>query len=371
MTRYQDIRLSKHFIMLDFMQDRDLYSKGVPTPVERTVSDETVEQGMALCENLLEPMIELYGPCSLAAGFCKSEAGHHSTTPHVWQPSRGAACDAAFHDWVNLDRAPIKMLEDMVKRGMPFERMITYAGSEYMCLAWKNKPRFALYENMRIPGQIKPAFITHTRSMGRYDSLPDAIADKPDWRRGPNEVIFHTRRSLRPQHVRLGRYFSLLDFCRSEEGLRMGIPWVLPIEASQQAWYGRMFAEVLDPVVARVGRVSVTQGVMTKQLIHQLGHDATAPYHWVKGNASLKFVLPQHVTFEEVSDLFTGNENVVLDELFADEHPSDAVEVSLTIRPFTPKTIYSGGYPYAYYSGEVPDYLPARVKAKLNATRCK
>lgn len=362
MTRYQDIRLSKHFTMLDFMQDRALYHDPAPLDAKTILTDEVLNAGVDLCINLLEPLIEAYGPCSIAAGFCLSDAGHAPNTPHQWSKSRGAAADACFHDWVNLDRAPIKLAEDMIQRRMQFERLITYAGSEFICLTWKHRRRFALYENLRIPGQIKPAYIQHTRTMGNYDSLPTSIPDRKDWRRAPNEVVYHTRRSLRPQHVRLGRYFTLLDFCRSELGLSAGIPWVLPVQAAKQAWYGRMFAQILDPVVAEIGRICVTQGAVTPQVARAMGK-ASKPFHWTEGPASITFLLPIGADMDRAFDIISDHDHIL--GMDWSEHPSHAVEVTLSINPFTPKTIYSGGYPFGYYSGEIPAHLPDRVKARL------
>ncbi|QSY98533.1 hypothetical protein J2J97_32015 (plasmid) [Rhizobium bangladeshense] len=361
MRRYQDIRLSTHFTMLDFMQDRDLYMSGRPIPVAETITEDDIYLGKRLCEELLEPMMTIGGPCSMAAGWCPSSSGHAPYTPHIWG-KKGVACDAAFHDWVNQDRSPIKMLEEVIKAGIPFERLITYAGSEYMCIAWKETPRYALYENMRIPGQVKPAYMQHTKTMGRPDSLPQTLMHRPDWRRGPNETIYHTRRSLRPQHVRLSRYFTLLDFCRTEIGMEIGECWVLPIEASKQAYYGRMFGEIIDPVVAEMGRVSVTQGVVPPGLARRMGKDAEL-FTWISGPAQLRFLLPLGANWERALDIISAHDHLL--GVDATDHPSGAVEITVSTNPFQVRTLYSGGYPYGYFDGEIPDYIPARARMKL------
>jgi hypothetical protein len=322
----------------------------VPLPFDQVVTDEHVEMGRQLCENLMEPLIQMFGPCSLATGLCFSGPG-----PHQWLRREGVAVDAAFHDWVNQDLAPIKLVEEIVKSELPFERLITYAGSEFICMAWKKPPRYALYENIRVPGSPKPTFNQMSRHPGEYAKMSRNFPERPDWRRGPNEVIYHSRRSLRAHHVRCSQYFTLLDFCRSEDGIHVGEPWVLPVQAVKQAHYGRMFGEVLDPVVSAFGRVSVTQGVVPPKLASRMGKKAEF-YRWLDGPAALQFLLPQSADVSEAVRILKDHASVT--DIQTKDHPSEACKVSIKIEPFEPKTIYSGGYPYGYYAGEMPAYIP-------------
>jgi len=362
--RFQDVRLSKHFLLLDFLHDRDLYTKPIANLAD-TVTETALENGGLFCQNLVEPMIQKFGPCSVAAGYTPLGTGHYTDSPHCWEDRTGAGADIAFHDWVNLDRPPIKLLEEWLHDGKPFERIITYAGSEFMCLALKKgrSQRHAFYENVRRPGHDKPWFVSHSRHPGDFARHPKTFPARVDWRRAPNEPVYHTRRNIRPQHVRLGRYFTLLDFARCEEAMQEAKCWVPPITATKQGYYGRMFCEIIDPVVAKYGRVSVVSGMAPASIARQGLVDQK--FRWVNGNARIRFVLPLGVRAEEVltdPDLFKHPSIV---ELKAEDHPSGGELIDMEIEPFEPRTIYSGGFPYAYYAGEVPSYLPARIRKKL------
>lgn len=358
--RFQDIRLSTHFTLLDFMHDIDLRERGT----ELSTADMPTEElalGSQMCRQLLEPMIEMFGPCSIAAGYCPEGTGHYQTSPHSWRTAVGAGCDVAFHDWVNLDRAPIKMLEVIAERGLPFERLITYAGSEYLCATWKSKPRYALYENVRSPDGTKPEHLQHSRHPGEWARHSKIFLDRRDWRRGPNEPVFHTRRQLRPQHVRVSRYFSFLDFCRDEHAMARGRNWCPPIQSPRQVYYARMFGEIMDQVVVRYGRVSITEGVVSSNTVRE--GESSDLHRWLAGEAEVKFLLPAGIEEIEMPE----HEGIVAWQ--EDFHPSGASEITLIIREFAPQTIYSGGLPYGVYSGRVPDYLPPRVRAMLVKSR--
>lgn len=326
--RFQDVRLSKHFVLLDLMHDRSLYRSGTPLSTANINADQ-IAGGEALCRQLLEPLVERFGPCSLSAGWCPSSAGHYRYTPHVWT-RRIAACDAAFHDWVNLDRAPIKLVEQICKSGIPFERIITYAGSEFMCLAWSADPRHATYENVRVNGGQRQ-FISHARNYAQYARHPKVFEDRPNWRQEPSRL--RSRARIRPQHVRLGRYFNFLDLTRCEAAMRRGVPWVPTAYTSAQLSYGRMFAEILDPVVHRFGRVSVVQGMAPACILSELKEGQL--FRWADGPAAIQVLLPCGADADEAERQLLEDEHV--QDFRTEPHASGACQLTIRIDPFVPR----------------------------------
>lgn len=277
-------RLSRHFTLLDMLQARTLHTSRQPLRLADIPLD-CIATGKRLCAELLEPMIDTFGPCSIASGYIPKALLSERWTPHTWFSMDGAAVDASFHDWVNAGKAPIKLVEEVVRLGAPFERIITYAGSEFICLsAGRRQNRGVIYENVRIPGSEKPQFRTLCRA-GSTPSLP--FPDRPDWRRLDDEPVFHSQRSLRAQHIRVGRYFTFLDFCRNEEAIIAGIDWVPPLTKTPLIEMARCMAEVLDPVVAQVGRISVVRGVIRPDMSGNPTHT------WFGPRASVSFLLPE------------------------------------------------------------------------------
>ena len=85
LTGWEMTRLSKHFILLDFLADHEVYRpRGEPGPLafDETWNDEHDALARGLCHNLLEPLMmdERFGPISIADAFWPSclQIGGHS-----------------------------------------------------------------------------------------------------------------------------------------------------------------------------------------------------------------------------------------------------------------------------------------------------
>lgn len=351
--RYQDVRLSKHFVLMDFMHMRDVYTSRLPLPLETSMSVENLNCGREMCVELLEPMIDQFGPSSVCAGFTPQAIVERNgwlwPQPHRWTEELGAAADLIFHDWVNREWAPIYLCERVDKdQRLQWDRLITYCGSECMCIAFRGKRnRKALYENVRIPGQ-KYQFKSYGTYPGpRSKRLTLPLPRRPDWRAAPGELISYST-GPRPHHQRVGLYFTVLDFCRSEVGLREGIPYVLPWYGPEnpQMDYCRMFASVLDPLVARFGQISVVKGLLAKSIA------ATDPvgslHRWIEGVQQIEFLLPQGTDENEVTNLLAARNEVVLLEF--EDHPSQTSLVRMQIAPFQPA-------PWAHHAEPEPEVV--------------
>ena len=267
---FESHRISKDYVLLDFLFDHDVYRYGQPLDFQRLFTDGNLQTGQKFVDCLLQPLTDKCGPTSIAGAFWPAKvrtwSGHYRSSPHQWNEQFGAAADVVFHDHVNRDEAPIKLCHEIDRSNQDFDRIITYAGSEFICFCYReSKNRTALYENVRVPGE-KAQYVQHGQSPSarrrRRDLLPAA---RPDWRRAEDEGIGKSGNRLRAHHIRVGRYLVLLDFCRSVEGLRRGIRTVPRVTLGNwntpEVKVARRFADDLDPLVDKHGRVRVLRGM--------------------------------------------------------------------------------------------------------------
>lgn len=305
MTRarfFHDLRISRSFVMTDFLQSPSLYNARLRlTPADLRGK---FGGGAIVLGNMLEQLIDLFGPVSVAAGYVPPQAlgrGHPPDSPHGWT-DRKAAADIVFHDWVNKGKAPITILNALPKHA-PFHRVISYAGSEFLCVTAEHTSahRHAVIEGHRKPtgGSTR---IRWCDGHSAYQRLHGAFPERPDWRRHDHEVPGNSP-ELRAHHVRVGEYFTLLDFCRSPYAYESGRPWVIPPGHEPQTTYARMAAEVLGPVVKGLGRVSIIRGLMPKALAEQ--EDDHRLWTWREGAAAVEFLTNGDVAPNQVMECLT------------------------------------------------------------------
>jgi hypothetical protein len=287
--------LSRHFILQDFLNGHTLYMSGRPFD-PASVGPDALRAGRRFCEEVLEPIVETFGPISIANGYIPRDLLSDRWTPHRWTPEDGCAADIAVHALVNAGHAPVTLANHIVAMDLPFERFISYAGSEFVCLSGgRNTNRGVIYENERVPGQ-NPIFRTLRRWRGaRWTDVPQ----RANWRRDEREPVYHTMRQLRPQHIKVGEYFTLLDFCRDPDAMARGTPWGITSLDSEPVGriihMARCVAEVLDPVVKALGHLSVTHGITRPT-------HARSPYAtWLDDHAQLTFTLPVGTTLPELA----------------------------------------------------------------------
>lgn len=303
-------RMSPHFLLMDFMQDRTTMTLGRPLVLDLNdlypdLTADGLNQLAHLCNHVIEPMIQRFGPCSVACGFRANPvygAAPMRDSPHRYNNIRGAAADLVFHDWVrpSLDvpygRDPVGMLDHV--QDLPITRWISYAGTEFTCVAAHiGSRRRSVSLNIRRGPFKKPWFQTiPLPDVQRYDVHGWPTVEK--WRRRRGEPIFHTRRTLRPQHIRVGRYFTLLDFSHSPDALLLGVHSALPLSALQQITSARQAAYLLDPLVQRLGRVTVLRGVEPMSV----AGEARPEHLWRgEGDRQVLIAFPAHVREEHLS----------------------------------------------------------------------
>jgi hypothetical protein len=322
-------RLSNHFTLLDFLNAHTFYTSGHPLSRDDFM-DGTLISGRKMCEELLEPLVKEVGPMSFSSGYIPRHLLSERWTPHRWTTADGAATDVIVHDWVNAGKAPIKLVEGIVaSQGvtLDFERLITYAGSEVICMAaGRDRNRGVVYENVRIPGADKPQFKTWRRA-GQTGNI--RVPDRPDWRRLDGEPVYHTRRALRPQHVRVGEYFTFLDFARDIPAMLDGRNWVPPHDRAPLVQMAQCMAEVLDPVKKVSGHLTVIQGPRMKSY-------AQSPAEMWHGEVGeVRFMLPygrdlshlDHSAVTEAEEYAKGRWRVVVKRFEPKRQWSSAIVV--------------------------------------------
>ena len=287
LTGWETTRLSKHFILLDFLADHEVYRpRGGPRPLafDEIWNDEHDALARGLCNHLLEPLMmdKRFGPISIADAFWPSvfKDGHRSNfgPKHRWTGGE-ATVDIALYRLVDQrkrGRALKEAVESVKEIDGCRDRVISYRNTEFVCVTFK--PEGA-------------------RRCGSHGE------DKAQ--------------NLRAHHVRVGRYFNLLDFCRSGRAVEEGRDLVPKnAENNDPAAYrpipeeraARSFAAALDPLVEELGRVSVVRGMETAGFA---GDEHAELHRWDRdGPWRLVFVLPQGTDPETARDLLKRRSHV-------------------------------------------------------------
>lgn len=230
MSGWETRRLSKHFILLDFMADHAIYKSGIGLSFSRHWNSGYQQIAERLCHDLLEPIMEAFGPISIADAFWpqvieqadrKAHAGSQFGPKHRWQDGE-ATVDIALWDLVDkgiIGPALKKQIDSLATIAACRDRVITYPNTEFACVTWKG---------------------SGAKKGGSY------LAGK--------------KQSLRAHHIRVGRFFCLLDFCRKAAALEAGQRMVPQLDSDLPGWQpiaeeavARACAALLDPLVEGLG----------------------------------------------------------------------------------------------------------------------
>ena len=302
LTGWETTRLSKHFILLDFLADRDVYRPlGGPRPLafDEIWNAEHEALAKGLCDVLLEPLMmdKRFAPVSIADAFVPSvlKTRHHMKG-HRWAKGE-ATVDIALYRLVDKGKEGTDLREAVLSTKAIngcLDRVISYPKTEFVCVTFKPK---------------------------------DAEKQKSH--------IARKKQNLRAHHTRIGRYFNLLDFCRNGRAVEEGVDLVpenaekcdrayTPIPEETAA---RSFAAALDPLVDQLGRISVVRGMETAGF----ADDKHAELHrWDRdGPWRLVFVLPQGTNPESARDLLTRRSHVR--DVQTARHASESDSVALVV----------------------------------------
>ena len=311
LTGWETTRLSKHFILLDFLADHAVYRQPGQRVRRRLRFDEVWNEehdalARGLCNDLLEPLMmdKRFGPISVADAFWPisvfpSKSGHlgSGSKKHRWTGGE-ATVDIALYRLADEGKRGSDLRKAVLSTNVIDgcrDRVMSYPKTEFVCVTFKRDG--AKKCGSHYPGKTQ---------------------------------------NLRAHHVRVGRHFNLLDFCRSGRAVEEGIDLV-PKGAENNSgpnyssvpeeWAARSFAATLDPLVDQIGRISVVRGIETAGF----AEDEYAELHrWDEdGPWRLVFVLPQETDPEEARNLLQGRPHVRDVRLF--RHASDSCAVALVV----------------------------------------
>lgn len=335
------IRMSKHFVLSDFLGNHSVYSQGLPNLLDRSDPGIEVKIGNAvtLCECALEPLLQEYGAMSISYGYISPEVSARivkyqdpdKPSHHRWD--LGAAVDVCMHNWVagnfktagelyfpeDARSSPVALAHWINYADIPYSRLITYSESPYLCIAVSERearmqaPRKAFYEN-RYTGvpKGKPDYRQYSTPKAKNDAL-DALQTHGlpvDWR-GKGYPTYHGGGRQQYQHMRVSAYTMVSDWLFDLKSISEGhknIP-SLNLESVQDSFAaaGIVYDWILDHL--GIPRASIIEGYVS-----HLNPSFDKNNDWRSEFNRFKVMLPDGMDERETTD-----------KLF--DHPmADAVE---------------------------------------------
>lgn len=308
------VRLSPHFLLSDFMGCNSVYSRGLPNVFDkRSGHDVRLDNGRALCEHALEPLLAQVGSFSISYGFISPELSREIVTyqdpnkpsHHRWD--LGAAADICPHHYVlqstskkplNDEGAPIRLaLEHMQE--LPLSRLITYSESPYLCVAVsadevaKDQPRMAWYEN-RYTGKksVKPDYRKYPTQVSRDNALKRLEADGLDhpWR-GGGYPSYHGGGKRQLHHLRASKYTMVSDFLFDQEWVQDGVKNIPVLNNPGVASAFKLAGAAYDDILKLSGlpRLSIVSGYTSH---HSKGW--IQDRDWRAGEVTFEIVPPEY-----------------------------------------------------------------------------
>lgn len=182
-NRPQNTRTGKYFMLSDFLYSETAAQRGIANCPALDGKEVAAMRG--LCEHILDPLVERFGPVSITFGYVSRElaiaiwpgqewkSGLHSCyLPKQNGATLGIAADVLVH---SMEGKPKEVLL-WVKENCVYDRLIAFPGSNIVCVAWTDKPRYHCKEWV-FASSGKPTYQNafpkreQTRQLGLFDSL--------------------------------------------------------------------------------------------------------------------------------------------------------------------------------------------------------
>lgn len=292
--------LSPHFRLVDFIGNHSFYADGIdniPKDLPWDEDDIRVRNAQALCTEILEPLLERFGPISISYGHITPEFSRKRVTymdpdvpsHHRWD--KGAAADIIVHKYVqglphtpdmrqlfeddNTRTSPASLAHSINDSGARYSRIISYSESPCLCVAVSaeelenGNPRRAFYEN-RYTGvpKAKPDYLSMSTPQARARAsqfLQEHGLPHP-WE-GAGYPTYHGKRGRQYQHMRVSKYTTVLDWMQNINRIREAslFPWEKRIPALHQGSVQDAFAAagiLYDAIIDRedLFRLSISAG---------------------------------------------------------------------------------------------------------------
>lgn len=314
------VRLSRHFLLSDFLGNHSVYTRGLPNAFDHYAEDAQfkLDNAVALCEHALEPIMAQHGALSVSYGYISPELSRqivgyqdpNKPSHHRWD--LGAAADICVHGWVNDDpdndaagTSPILLAHTINTMGVPYSRMITYSESPFICVAVsaqeveKGVIRRAFYEN-RYTGQtkVKPDYRTYSTPSARERAAERLALDGlPHGWRGAGYPTYHGGGLRQYQHIRVSKYTMLSDWLIDLQSIADGVKNIPNLRDTQLMEMFYAVGDAYDFIVEslNVPRMSITSGFKSA------AHPYFSPTNdWRSGEATFTLVPPEGMEADDI-----------------------------------------------------------------------
>lgn len=310
------VRLSPHFLLSDFLGNQSVYSRGFANMLDPYAEDLPLKMAnaRALCNEVLEPLLEQAGPMTVSYGYICPELSRRIVTyqdpgkpsHHRWD--LGAAADVCVHEWTNHDpdddttkTAPITLAHEIHQSGYPYSRLISYSESPYLCIAVSAQEvrsgniRKAFYEN-RYTGvaRTKP----HYKNLSAHSSKDKARQELertglPHGWRGAGHPTYHGGGRRQYHHIRTSKYTMLSDWLFDLKSISKG-ERNTPQLSNDDAWNAFCAAgDVYDALIELTGlnRINIISAYINPANSNYLeGND------WRNDNFTFRVSAPEHAS---------------------------------------------------------------------------
>lgn len=314
------IRLSRHFLLSDFLGCHSVYTRGFANAFDHYAPDAQfkLDNAVALCESALEPILEMHGALSVSYGYISPDLSRrivsyqdpNKPSHHRWD--LGAAADICVHGWVNDDpdndstaTSPILLAHTISAMGVPYSRMITYSESPYICVAVSAKEvekgviRRAFYENRYAgKGKTKPDYRTYSSPAARTRAAEKlALEGLAHGWRGNGHPSYHGGGLRQSQHIRVSKYTMLSDWLLDLQSIAHGAKNIPNLSDARLMETFYAVGDAYDFIVEKmkVPRMSITAGF--KSAAHPY---FTRANDWRTGKATFTLVPPEGMSCDDV-----------------------------------------------------------------------
>lgn len=300
------IRLSPHFLLSDFVGSHSIYSRGLKNPFIDP-DGAKLREGRHLCETILEPILDEFGPLSVSYGYISPEVSRATVTyqnpdrPSYHRWDKGAACDIRVH--VPLETmAPVNVAH-LIDQQLPYSRMITYSESPFICVASQlnegNSPRRAFYENRYLGKEgAKPLFIRKSASAEARRRQGEALELAHDWK-GSGYPTYHGGGRRQLQHTSISRYTVVSDYLYSTHAITNGVPNLPTINRFIKVFRdaGEMYDALIDKL--EVPRLSIVRG------FESFRFNDYPKFSW-REHFAIDFIPPEYLSASDVAHAATN-----------------------------------------------------------------
>jgi hypothetical protein len=288
----------------DFIGNHSVFTKGYKNLFVDPTGGK-VKEAKHLCETLLEPLLQEYGPLSVSYGYISPELSkkivsyQDPTAPSYHRWDKGAAADILLHYPLQVQGySPIEIAH-RIDEQYDYSRMITYSESPFICVATQinegDNPRKAFYEN-RYCGKkgAKPTYIKKSATPEGRRKQAAALFLEHDWR-GAGYPTYHGGGIRQLQHIRVSKYAVASDFLYSTHAVREGIANVPDMRRDSGVFEaaGAAYDDLLKTL--DTPRISIVRA------FESFRFNDYPLFGW-RDNFAIDFIPPSYITLDELAD---------------------------------------------------------------------